>query len=178
MPPRVRRSSTVRRGISQRRKLEWADFSIDSSTGVGNVTWVDVLSSFAALPGASTAGATVARWHIYLAITSAVVNGDGISLLGRVDDINEVVAGPGIAVVTAHIPSGTETPNADWMLFDQRDAHPGYNFLGPNNLWQYDIRAKRRLKEMGDTLLFGFENRDATATVTWHMHSRALLMMP
>jgi hypothetical protein len=113
-----------------------------------------------------------------VAVTSAVVNGDGISLLLRVDDINEVIASPGTAVTTAHIPSGTETPEADWMLFDQRDAHPGYSLYGPNNLWAYDIKAKRRLKEIGDTLLFGFENRDATATVTWHVHIRTLLMMP
>jgi hypothetical protein len=74
--------------------------------------------------------------------------------------------------------NGTFTPNADWMLFDQRDAHPGYNFFGPNNLWTYDVKAKRRLKEIGDTLLFLFENRDATATVGWHIHARTLLMMP
>jgi hypothetical protein len=142
------------------------------------VTWVDILAQFKAIPGASVAGATIARTHLYLAITSAVVNGDGISMLLRVDDTNETVAGPGVPVVTAHIPSGTETPEADWMLFDQRDAHPGYSFYGPNNLWFYDVKAKRRLKEIGDTLLFGFENRDATATVSWHVHSRVLLMMP
>jgi hypothetical protein len=167
----------VRRG-APRRKLEWADFTLDGSTSVGAVTWVDVLSQYTAIPGASRAGATVARTHIYIAVTSAVVNGDGISLLLRVDDINEVVASPGVAVTTAHIPSGTETPEADWMLFDQRDAHPGYSLYGPNNLWAYDVKSKRRLKEIGDTLLFGFENRDATATVNWHVHIRTLLMMP
>lgn len=163
---------------SARRKLEWADFSLDSTTAVGNVTWVDLLSTFDALPGASSAGCTIARTHIYLAITSAVVNGDGISSLLLVNEANQAVAGPGIPVVTAHILSGTETPNADWMLFDQRDAHPGYSFTGPNNLMTFDIKAKRRLKEIGDTLLFGLENRDASATVSWHIHARTLLMMP
>jgi hypothetical protein len=176
MPARHRRSPVFRG--ANRRKLEWADFSLDSTTGVGNVTWVDLLAQFNVLPGASSAGATVARTHIYVAITTAVVNGDGISFLLRVDDINETAAGPGVPVVTAHIPSGTETPHADWMLFDQRDAHPGYSFTGPNNLLVFDIRSKRRLKEMGDTLLFGLENRDATATVGWHIHARTLLMMP
>jgi hypothetical protein len=177
MPPRIRRSP-ARRGNFQRRKLEWADFTLDSTTAVGNVTWLNVLSQFTAIPGASVAGATIARTHIYIAVTTAVVNGDGISLLLRVDDSNEAVAGPGVPVVTAHIPSGTETPEADWMLFDQRDAHPGYSLYGPNNLWTYDVKSKRRLKEIGDTLLFGFENRDATATVGFHVHIRTLLMMP
>jgi hypothetical protein len=107
-----------------------------------------------------------------------VVNGDGISFLMLVNEANQSVAGPGIAVVTAHVLSGTETPNADWMLFDQRDAHPGYSFTGPNNLVSFDVKSKRRLKELGDTLLFGLENRDATATVSWHIHCRTLLMMP
>jgi hypothetical protein len=167
----------MRRG-APRRKLEWADFQLDSTTAVGAVSWFDVLSQYTAIPGASRAGATVARTHIYIAITTAVVNGDGISMLLRVDDINETTTGTGVAVTTAHIPSGTETPEADWMLFDERDAHPGYSLYGPNNLWQYDIKAKRRLKEIGDTLLFGFENRDATATVGYHLHIRTLLMMP
>jgi hypothetical protein len=175
--PRLNRSPSRRRDIP-RRKLEWADFSLDTTTAVGNVTWLDVLGAWSALPGASTVGCTIARVHLYIAITSAVVNGDGISLLALVNEANQAVAGPGIAVVTAHILSGTETPNADWMLFDQRDAHPGYNFTGPNNLFQIDIRAKRRLKELGDTLLVGLENRDATATVSWHIHCRTLLMMP
>ena len=179
MPPSPRRRVARTGGrIRPRRKVEWADFALDSTTAVGAVTIVDVLSTFAALPGASVSGATVARVHAYVSISSAVVVGDGINLGFIVDQTNETVAGPGVAVTTPHVISVTETPNADWMMIDERDARPGYNLYGPNNVWTYDVRAKRRLREIGDSLLFVFENPDASATVSWFIHCRTLLMMP
>lgn len=139
---------------------------------------VDLLDTFAQLPGASVSGATVARIHLYLSITSAVVSGDGFNLGILVDQVDEVAPSPGVSSTTPHMVNTVSSPNADWMLFRIYDATPGYSLTGPNENFEFDIRAKRRLKEIGDTLLFVFDNVDASATVDWFIHARTLLMMP
>jgi hypothetical protein len=64
------------------------------------------------------------------------------------------------------------------MIVREWNAHPGYSFTSPNNQWELDSRSKRKLGELGDTLLYVFENRDATATVSLTIKSRVLLMLP
>jgi len=175
MPPRPRRTTrTIRR---RNRKLEWADFQLDSQSNIGFTTIVDVLSTFAALPGASTAAATVARVHARLWVTSAQTAGDGISTGWIVDQVNETIASPGVANSTAHILSTVFQPNADWMLYQQWNARPT-QYSQEKGFLEFDIRSRRRLKEIGDTLLFVFDNRNAAANVTWSLHCRSLLMMP
>jgi hypothetical protein len=151
---------------------------LDTTVAVNSFISVDLLSAFAAIPGASTVGATVVRTHIRTWVTTAVVNGDGLTDALIVDQVDETVAGPGALLTAAHILSPTPQPNADWMLLREQNAHPGYSFWGPNNQWETDIRSKRKLHELGDTLLYVIENRDATATVGITFHSRVLLMLP
>jgi len=171
-----RRSHTGR--LSPRRKVVWADLHLDTTVAVGNFISVDLFGAYAALPGASTVGATVVRTHIRTWVTSAVVVGDGLTDALIVDQLDETVAGPGASLVAAHILCPSAQPNADWMLLREQNAHPGYSMVGPNNQWETDIRSKRKINELGDTLLYVIENRDATATVSITFHSRVLLMLP
>ena len=176
--PTNRRRTFVRNRGTNRRKLEWADFSFDFTCAVGNFVSFDVLSQFKGVTGASITGATITRIHARTWITSAVVVGDGLSDAFIVDQLDETQASPGIATSTAHVLSPAFSPNADWLLYRQWNAHPLYGFAGPVNQWEADIRSRRRLREIGDTLLYVFENRDATATVSSSVHIRALLAMP
>jgi len=177
VPPRRGRSFTSRRA-TPRRKLEWADFTLDFTVAVGSFVSFDLLAQFKAVTGASTTGSTITRIHSRTWITSAVVVGDGVSDAFIVDQLDEVQASPGVATSTAHILSPAFSPNADWMLYRQWNAHPLYGFSGPVNQWEADIRSRRRLREIGDTLLYVFENRDATATVSVSTHVRTLLALP
>ncbi len=177
MPPRVRRSSLAR-ARRPLRKLEWADFQTDDSVSVGNFVSYDVLSQFKGVTGASVTGVTIARIHCAFWVTSAVTEGDGISTSFIVDQVDETQAAPGVATSTAHVLSPTFSPNADWMLYRKWNAHPAYSMNGAVNNLEMDIKSKRRLHEIGDTLLFIVENIDATAAVTFAVHIRALLMMP
>lgn len=176
MPTRRMVRSTRRN--RPRRKLEWADFAIDDTVAVGNFVSYDVLSQFKGVTGASVTGCTIARIHARTWVTSAVVVGDGLSDAFIVDQVDEVAAGPGVATSTAHVLSPAFSPNADWMLYRQWNAHPHYSFNGAIDQWEADVRSRRRIHEIGDTLLYILENRDASATVSFATHIRVLLMMP
>ena len=171
-----RRSHTGR--LSPRRKVVWADLHLDTTVAVGSFINTDLLAQFAALPGASTVGATVVRTHIRTWVTSPVVVGDGLTDALIVDQLDEVVGAPGALLTAAHVLTPTLQPNADWMLLREQNAHPGYSFTSPNNQWETDIKSKRKLHEVGDTLIYNIENRDASATVSITLHSRVLLMLP
>jgi len=161
-----------------RRKLVWADSQGDTTVAVGNFLSVDALGEFSGMPGASTVGATVVRIHSRLWVTSSVTNGDGISWSFIVDQVDEVEDGPGIPTSTAHVLSPTFSPNADWMIYTKWNAHPAYSFQGAVNNLELDIRSKRKIPELGDTLLMVVENIDATDTITIAYHTRSLLMLP
>jgi len=159
------------------RKLEWADFQLDTTTAVGSTVIADVLSTYAALPGASVVGATVARVHARLWVTSAQTAGDGIATGWIIGEDNQVTAGPGVANSTARILSTVFNTQSDWMLYQKWNARPTqYNQL--KGFLEFDIKARRRLPELRDTLLFVFDNIDATGTVSWSLHARTLLMLP
>jgi len=162
-----------------RRRTQWVDFQLDTTVGVGNYVAYDLLATYAALPGASTAGATVGRVHGRTWVTSSVTVGDGITTALIVDQNTETVAGPGAALAVAHGLSPTFNTELNWMEYRQWNAHPQYDFHGGTSAnLEHDIRAKRRLAQLGDTLLYIFENRDASATVSIAIHFRTLLIMP
>jgi hypothetical protein len=159
--------------------LVWADLHVDTGAiAVGSFVSYDLLANYVVLPGASSAGCTVVRTHIRTWVTSAVVNGDGLTDALIVDQGDEAQAAPGVPVATAHALTPSTSPNADWMLLREQNAHPGYSMVGPNNQWETDIRSKRKLHELGDTILYVIENRDASAAVMMTFHSRVLLMLP
>jgi hypothetical protein len=106
------------------------------------------------------------------------VVGDGLTDAVIVDQVDETVAGPGALLTAAHILSPTPQPNADWMIVREWNAHPTYSFQSNNNQWELDLRSKRKLHELGDTLLYVLENRDATATASITIKARSLLMLP
>jgi hypothetical protein len=105
------------------------------------------------------------------------VAGDGISTGVIVGEVNETIAPPGVASSTAHVLSTVFNTQSDWMAYDNWNARPTQYWQQTGYL-EYDIRAKRKLPELRDTLLFVFDNRNATATVSWSLHTRTLLMLP
>ncbi len=176
MPPRVRRTSSLRRS-RPRRKVEWADFQLDGTSSIGFTTIADLLSTYNALPGASSVGATVARVHARLWVTSAQVAGDGIATGFIVGEVNQVTASPGVANSTARLLSTVFNTQSDWMMYQKWNARPT-QYSQEKGFLEWDIRARRRLPELRDTLLFVFDNINASATVSWSLHARTLLMLP
>lgn len=175
MPARHHRSSSAIR--RPRRKLEWADFQLDTTTSVGFTVIVDLLSTYAALPGASVVGATVMRTHGRLWVTSTQVAGDGIATGFIVGEANETIAGPGVANSTARVLSTVFNTQSDWLLYQKWNARPS-QYNQEKGFLEFDLRSKRKLPELRDTLLFVFDNIDASATVSWSLHTRTLLALP
>jgi len=177
MPPRPRRTS---RTFSRRprRRFEWVDSQSNvAAQAVGNYSALDLLQAYDALPGASTVGATVVRIHARLWITSAVVVGDGISWSFIVaPNINATAS---LAIASARALTPINQPMADWMMYQKFNAHPQYDFHGGTSAnLEMDIRSKRRLKELDDTLLMIVENVDASAAISYSWHVRTLLALP
>lgn len=165
------------RARAPRRRLEWVDFQGDvAAIPIGDYVALDSLQGFEAIPGASTVGASVVRIHARLWVTSTVVNGDGISWSWIVapNSANQPTAAP---IASARALSPINQPQADWIMYQKFNAHPAYSFNGAVNNLEMDIRSKRRLKELGDSLYMVFENVDASAPVSIAFHARVLLAL-
>jgi len=161
-----------------RRRLQWVDTQSNvAAQAVGNATSIDLLGAYAALPGTVTGGATIMRIHAYLWITSAVVVGDGISWSFIVAPNIEAYAS--LAIASARALNPTQQPEADWLMYRKYNAHPQYDFQGGTSAnLSMDIRSKRKLHELNDTLLMIVENVDASAAISYSYHVRTLLALP
>lgn len=161
-----------------RRRLEWADSQGDvTSLPIGSAMVIDQLATFAALPGADIAGATVVRIHSRLWITSSVVVGDGISWSFIVANNNQATAGAGVPLSSPRALNPTFQPQADWLMYQKFNAHPNYSFTGGGANLELDIKSRRRLPELDETLLMIVENIDASAAINFSWHTRALLAL-
>lgn len=173
---RARRSFAGRRRAPARRRTQWADSRFDVvALAVGKYTNFDLLATYRAMPGAETSGVTVVRSHVRIWVTSAVVVGDGLLHGLIVDDVGNLLPvsetfGAGTAI------NPQDNPYATWMSYQRWNAHPTYNFAGSINQWELDVRSKRKVP-FGDTLILTLGNVDASAAVSFSVHSRALLAL-
>ena len=157
---------------SQRRKLVWltniqSQVTITSGSHLG---LVDLTSAFRSA-GASTIGTTIMRTHGVIEVS-----------------YNTADTGPSITVgylVTTNTASAGIDPNAqledDWMLwkFLPPPLSPSGIIIGTSLLCAYeiDLRAKRKMHEMGQQYLFCVFN-GGSMSVTISAAHRVLLAMP
>ena len=174
MPPFRRRRMATRRS---HRKTQWVDFKVDfAALPIGDFTNIDLMQTYRAMPGASSTGVTMLRHHLYVWVTSAVVTGDGIAVGVAVDDQAEAIGAT--ALGSAHAWNPQDQPYLAWTVYRRFNAHPGYDFHGGNSAnLEFDVRSKRRIP-FGDTVLLSLLNIDASAAVSWSVHSRILIGLP
>lgn len=146
--------ATRRRSMASRprRKRVWAREADTGSIGAGGATQFDVLSAFAALHGATTLGATVGRVRLSLgwettstpgALDSLVI---GMRVGARTSDVTDQQP-------TDFLTGGS---HLDWMLW--RKLYPTLQSVNAaaaqtgDASWELDIRAMRRMEEVGETL--------------------------
>jgi len=178
MPAHRRRSGN--RSMGNHRKLVWAQFSATVTyTAVNQYVSLDLLQTYKAAVGASSAGITIMRNHITVSQTTAPVPAQSLWLGLRVDDLAQVVSVP--AVVAATNPNPRDNPYVDWMLADQivydNEGQPG-RANSPFQGWVIDSRSKRRMEEVQEALLLTLVNDTGDATTSLHVFSRTLMALP
>jgi hypothetical protein len=173
--PVVRRRTTAPRRSAARRRTTWAT-SLTQGLAVASgvsATPIDLLAGLEA-PGVGIIGGTVGRIHGRLALGTLAADGNPGATYGL--------------VVWDKTPASVK-PNAhsdfyvDWML--HQALAPGV--AGPGQAVQsgiqltfgdnIDIRAKRRLHEMNDSLFFALFN-EGTSTLTFSLFVRTLILLP
>ena len=174
MPARHRRTSSFGRS-SRRRKLVWATTNSSAVlTAATGITPIDLLAGLESA-GVGIIGGTVVRTHVALALTAA-----------------ETDTAPGAFWGTLMYPKSRVGVNAppvatdfylDWSM--QRLISPG---LAPNAIQiatttdalygaEYDIRSKRMIKEMDDSLFFCLFN-DGSQSTSYTIFTKALVALP
>jgi hypothetical protein len=137
---------------------------------------VDLLSNFKA-DGGVQQSVTVARTHLLVAVTSAVVAGDSFSfglLRGQASDVGVNIAGA---------PTPVTFPYDDWVWWSRYSASSVtsgavYSHLGATNTLKYDIKAMRRLEELQMNYNLVLENAGTAAAIDFSITGRILLMLP
>jgi len=168
----------ARRGYrsAPRRRYQWATVFGTSAVGAINSGLnQDVLAAFLANTGTEISGATISRIHLRINVSSAVAAGDGfIWALGVMPkgNVGGYSTGGGVFI------NPIDTSMFPWMMIDQRGAHPGYSTSGPNNNLEYDIRVKRRIHGIQESLVFSAVNTGAVANLSLVTFFRILLAMP
>jgi hypothetical protein len=158
-----------------RRKLVWATSGqLNQSVGQTPLNY-DFLQNLR-VAGSSVLGATVMRVHLDLsvawtAVTPATSNGLAIGFC--IEDTDLVGAGdvsPGAA-------------GRDWML--RQDFLPGSGrntvsiaAASPVEGFQVDLRAKRKVQELNQTLCFVLQNTAAAGGLPVSFFARTLIALP
>jgi hypothetical protein len=174
MSPVHRRSSLARGRVSARRRTQWAtsQITVPLAAAAGTaIAAVDVLATVN-VAGFGLAGSTVGRVHVRVNQVSATADTQpgfqwGLVVWDRTAASVKPNAGSDFAVPWLHwayaVPS-TKGPLSDvaFPIFFSDDA---------------DVRAKRKLGQMNDSLFLCFTNTgSAAATITYQV--RTLLMLP
>ena len=173
-PRRVTRHSN--RG-SNRRKLVWSTvdtgLTVPLATGFQNL---DLLTDLK-VGGASVLGSTIMRVHLVFSPSSAVTANDGIYVgLGvfQQDDVGTFTAATGANVVNANAQR-----EVDWMMWEHRVATPTYGYESANNHIVWDVKSRRRLEELQQTLVFSYAPQGvATVPATGLLTGRVLVALP
>jgi hypothetical protein len=138
------RRSTARRRSAPRRSTTWATVSQTFSIAAANgYQTADLLSNFKA-DGGTQQGVTVARTHLRVVPTSAMVAGNNFHvglIRGQASDVGVNIAGA---------PTPAAQPYEDWLLWDYMFVDALGPFLDSQGGTQlkYDLRAMRRLQEL------------------------------
>lgn len=173
--------------MSSRRKLVWARIATSSNalTAAAEGDCFDLLQQFRANMGIGAGfggppGLTVAR--VRLSIFSASLTAGAIPLFTgiRVMNLVDFVEASAGGVEGLEVSPGRDI-NADWMHWAASYPNHGSDPTTgvPNALtYDFDIRAMRKVEEIGQTLVLciGKETSVAGATLVWSCST--LLMLP
>ena len=159
---------------SRGRRTTWARFTSTISTAAaGTYTTNDLLSNFK-LDGGNQQGVTVARIHLRLSVASTVTKNDAVAwgiIRGQNTDVGVNIAGA---------PQPIADPYEDWLMWEQPQADAGAFFWpGGGNVYHYDIRAKRKLMQLQESLnLVWMVQNAGVFPQTMQMSGSVLLMLP
>ena len=159
---RVGRSSR-RFPASRRRKLVWATTGpVNTASIAGGSTVVDDLLGDFRQAGASHLGITVMRTHLH------IYPDNGTWLLGLV-------------IGRARDDGLTLDPSLnndiDWMFLDVHTSNFSGTAADQVTPRAIDLRAKRKMEEMGQSYVIVYKNLD-TAAKTFRFFSRVLVALP
>lgn len=161
----------ARRGFNRqmRRKFVWNRFTGSFITGIDgqtNPVGVDLLRDFRETAGASTVGATIMRIRGIIVPTAGGENNpvDGGAYGFLIDSVNED------SVDTRNAPH--QRPEEDWLGWLPWSAPLSSVQTDPatwnhSNDWQVDIKAARKLEELGQTLWMFADRPTAGAVNTY-----------
>jgi hypothetical protein len=160
-----------------RRRLTWVDYT---STGLvvgatGHALNIDLLSQFKTA-GGEVNGATVMRTHLVVWPATAVAAADAIRLGLMVTGTNEVQASFALGATAFNNP--TDFPYLDWMYSRKFRATPTLNPWGSTNEMSVDLRSKRKMEDLADTLLLSVVNTNSGVALNVDVSARVLLALP
>lgn len=167
------RRPTQRSSRPQRRKLVWARQSQLPSTTVAaaSTTFIPLLTTFSTAYGADPIGTTVRRIRATFMFRNSATVGNSIrAYLG-------VFVSEGVPTTANQAPANF--PHLDWMHWEQIFAEPviGTEFATINR-FMLDIRAQRRMEELGQDLYLAISNAHPTDALAYAYGSSVLLALP
>jgi len=162
--PFTRRRGSVQRGRTQRRKLVWArSVSENSTVTVAAPLAIDMMADFAAVLGADSVGCTIMRIRGEMVMRpSTTVTGALCGAVGfKIGDAAELL-------LPVQLGPSTNDRYGAWfgyvpVVFTGSGALPAPVTVPVPLRYQVDVRAKRKLDELRQTLIMA---ADATAGST------------
>jgi hypothetical protein len=157
------------------RRTTWARYQFTVGlAAAATYTAVDLLSNFK-VDGGVTQGCTVARIHHRQTVTTAVTASTGQLAWGIMRGQNSDV---GVSVVGS--PQPIADPYEDWLFWEVDNADFESNLEpGAANVMVRDIRAKRKLAELQQALLWVVgPTAGLTYPATIAVSGSVLLMLP
>jgi len=162
MPTR-RMSRSRFRASRPRRRMEWADTSATVLPGVGTPTLTDLLASLQSDLGSNPVDWTILRiiGTVELAAAATVAR-CGIRVITEQEDNLDVLP--------------QSFPHQDWM-WNARLSAPTVDHLSSAIACRvFDLRGRRRLKTVSDTL--GFAAEQVAGAPSLAVHTRVLVALP
>jgi len=163
---------------SAARRTAWARFEQNvSNAAAATYSAVDLLANYK-LDGGTSAGCTVTRIHLEMAVTSVITVADKFAwgiLRGQDTDVG--VNNVGTPQAVAH-------PYEDWMFWQypaassNTGAGPAY-WQSASNVLSLDLKAQRKIPELQQTLLLIVGPQVVTTLpLTVHISGSVLLKLP
>jgi hypothetical protein len=177
MPIRSRRPAFRRRG-SSRRRMNWAEsHGVMSFTANGQWGVQDLLSGYRATTGATTAGLTILRTHIWV-LPHAPTAGDLFWVATSIVDTDEIVA----PQTNALVPSPANVPYADWAFFQRYEFDVNLRLPVMNTDYAgvvLDLKSRRRCHDLQQTYALTIHQETVgTVAKAYDWSARTLIALP
>jgi len=158
-----------RPAIAPRRKRAWAREADSITVAAGGSAQFDLLTDFTALSGSRPYGGTVGRVKLTCAF-------DRTSTAADLDAL-WIAVGVFPSVIDTADTAPASNPNLDWMLWTKRFISEENTGSGSGPFWEFDIKAMRRMDELGMTPILCIEAQ-ALLAGTLAFGASTLLLLP